>query len=81
MIDAVLIAAADAEHARFNDLAHPMPDARQISPVPHGRGKPGKDAGLLLGATQQQHAGVRRLVAAIEINCELLARNGWQLEG
>jgi hypothetical protein len=81
VIDAVFVAAADPEHARFDDLAQPMADARRIAPVPQRRGKPGKDAGLLLGATQQQHAGVRRLVAAIEIDCEFLGANRWQLEG
>ena len=33
VIDAVFVAAAEAEHARFNDLAHPMPDARRILPI------------------------------------------------
>ena len=81
VIDTVFVAAADAEHARFDDLAQPMADARRIARVPQGSSKPGNDAGLLLGATQQQHAGVRRLVAAIEIDCKFLSSNRWQLEG
>src|SRR5680860_665059 len=81
VIDAVFVAAADAEDARGDDLAQPMADARRIAPVPQGSSKPGNDAGLFLGAAQQQHAGVRRLVAAIEIDCEFLGANRWQLEG
>jgi hypothetical protein len=81
VIDAVFVAAADAEDARGDDLAQPMADARRIAPVAHGRRKPGNDAGLLLGAAQQQHAGVRRLVAAIEIDCEFLRSNCWHVEG
>jgi hypothetical protein len=81
VIDAVFVAAADTEHARLDDLAQPMADARRIAPIAQGCGQPGKHAGLLLGATQQQHAGVRRLVAAIEIDCEFLSSNRWQLKG
>jgi hypothetical protein len=35
---------------------------------------------LALGLTQQQQTAVRGLAAALEINCELLAMNGWQVE-
>ena len=42
---------------------------------------PRDDAHLLLGRPEQQHPRVRGLVAAVESNCELLARNGWHIEG
>jgi len=48
-----------------------MPDPRLIAPVGQRRRDPLDDADLLLGRTQQQDTRVRRLVAAIEINCEL----------
>jgi hypothetical protein len=41
----------------------------------------GDAANFLLGRTQRENACVRRLVAAIEINRELLPRNGWPIEG
>ena len=73
--------AADAEHARTDDLDCPVRDAIGVATVGQGRRQPGDHAGLLLGRPQQQEACVARLVAAIEINCELLARDGWQIEG
>ena len=33
------------------------------------------------GLPQQQKAGVRGLVAAVKIDCEFLAADGWQIEG
>ena len=36
---------------------------------------------FLLGRPEQQHARIRRLIAAVEINCELLPRDGWKIEG
>ncbi len=81
VIDAVLIAAADAEHARADDLAQRMANARGIAPVGQRRGEPGDDADLLLGRPQRQQAAVRGLVAAIEIDCEFLGTDGWQIEG
>ncbi len=53
---------------------------RCISLARQGLSKSGNDAGLLLGATQHQKARVGRLVAAIEIDCEFLGSNRWQVE-
>ena len=74
-------AAADAEHAGPNDLIEAMTDARRIAPICQRCRHPLDDADPLLGGPQQQYARVRRLIAAVEINCELLARDGWQVEG
>lgn len=46
----------------------------------HCQGKSLADAEALLGLTEQQGAAVGRLVAAVEIDCELLAGDGWQVE-
>ena len=80
VIDAVFVAAADAEHARRDDLGQTMPDARRITSIRPCRRHARADADLLLGATQEQHTGIRRLIAAIEIDCEFLARHSWQVE-
>ena len=81
VIDGVFPAAADAEYARGHNLGEAMPDAGWIAPVRQCRRQPRDDAGLLLRRPQQQYARIRRLVTAVEINCELLARDGWQIEG
>ncbi len=81
VIDAIFVAAADGEHARFDDLTQPVTNAKRITPVPQGSGKPGNDARLLLGATQQQQPRVRRLVAAVEVHREFLTANRWQIKG
>ena len=38
------------------------------------------NAELLFGRSQQQQPAVGRLIAAVKINCELLAGDGWQVE-
>ena len=81
VIDAVLVTTTDAEHAGADDLAQAMAHARLVAPV-RQRGRQARDdADLLLRRPQQQHTGVRRLVAAVEINCELLAPDGRQIKG
>jgi len=81
VVDAVLVAAADADDARADDLAQLMDEARRVAPVAQSRCHPRDDAEPLLGSPEQQHAGVRRLVATVEIDCELLPGDGWQIEG
>ena len=81
VINTVLVAAAEAEHAGCDDLGQLMFDARRIAPIGQRCGHAVDDANLLLGRAQQQHARIQRLIAAIEINCELLAANRWQVEG
>ena len=81
VIDAVLIAAANAEDARANNITQTVANAQAIAPIGQRRGEPADDADLLLSGTQRQKAAVRRLVAAVEIDCELLGTDGWQSEG
>jgi hypothetical protein len=52
----------------------------RVATIGEAVGEPGADAAGALGLAQQQQAAVRGLVAALEINCELLAMNGWQVE-
>lgn len=52
--------------------------AALIAAGEHGLGQPPDDAELALRLAQQQQAGVGRLGTAREIDCELLAAEGWQ---
>ncbi len=81
VVDRVFVAAADGEHACGNDPGHAMPDARRITPAGHRVREPLAHAGLFLRRPRQQQPGVRRLIAAVEIDCEFLGANGWQAEG
>ena len=58
-----------------------MANAALIAVVGHGVGEPPAYAELALRLAQQQQTGVGRLVAARKIDCELLAADGWQVEG
>jgi hypothetical protein len=58
-----------------------VPDAIRIAAIRHRIGKPPAHAELALRLSQQQQARIGRLVAAIKIDCEFLAANGWQVEG
>ena len=80
LVDAISVAASDAEHARCDDLEELVGDARRVASIRQGLSDPADDADLLLGRPQQQHARIRRLIAAVEIDCEFLARDGWQIK-
>lgn len=81
VIDPVLIAAADAIDALGDHLTKLVMHPCRIAPVRQRSSQPRDDAGPLLGRPQQQQACVRGLVAPVEGNCELLALDGWQIEG
>jgi hypothetical protein len=52
-----------------------------VAPIRHRIRQPLTDPKLPLGLTQQQETSIRGLVATVEINCEFLAMNGWQIKG
>ena len=80
-IVAVLVTAGDGQNARADEFEHGVAHARRVAAIPHGIGQPRAHADLLLGAAQQQQPRIGRLVAAVEIDCEILTRHGWQIEG
>ena len=80
-IVAVLVTAGDGQHARADELEHVVAHTRRIAAIPHGIGKARTDPDLLLGTAQQQQPRIGRLVATVEIDCEFLACDGWQIEG
>src|SRR5258708_34283426 len=77
---AVLVAAGDGEGARRDQLDHLMPDAALVAPIGHGVGESPAHAEPPFSLAQQEQTTVGRLIAALEINCELLALDGWQVE-
>ena len=79
--DAILVAATDGHGAGRDTFGHGMPDPGRVTPAGHRTGQPPADAGLLPGLPQQPETGAGGLVAAIEINCELLADGGWRIKG
>ena len=81
MIDRIFPAAANAEHARADDLGQAVTNARLVAPVRQCGRQPRDDADLRLGGPEQQDARIGRLVAAVEIDCEFLSPHGWQIEG
>ncbi len=81
MIDAVFVAATDTEHAGGDDLGHAVANARGIAAIVHSPGQARDDADLHFGQPQHQQTRVGGLIAAVEIDCEFLASNRWQIEG
>jgi hypothetical protein len=77
---AILVAAADGEGARRDQLDHLVPDAALVAQIGHGVGEPRTHAEPPLRLAQQEQTAVGGLIAALEINCELLALDGWQVE-
>jgi hypothetical protein len=59
-------------------LITPLQDAVGIAAVRHRSGEPPANAKPALSLPQQQQARVGGLIAAVEINCEVLAADGWQ---
>jgi hypothetical protein len=58
-----------------------MGDPGWIAPIKEAASEPHTDAKCAFGLAQQEQATVRGLAAAIEIDCELLAADGWKIEG
>jgi hypothetical protein len=81
VVDGVLVSAGDCHGASGHDIEHLMQDAARVATVPHRRGEPPAHAEPALSLAQQQQARVRGRVAAVEIHCEFLAADGWQIEG
>ena len=76
----VLVPAADREHTRLQQIDQRVVDAGRIAPVADSAGQPTGNPEAALGRPQQQQTAVRGLVAAVEIDCEFLTRDGWQIE-
>jgi hypothetical protein len=70
-------AIADTRHQH---LMHRMQDAVRIAAVRNGSRKPPADTKLELRLAQQQQPGIGGLVAPVEIYCDFLAVNTWQVE-
>jgi hypothetical protein len=79
-VDRILVSARDRRHALHHHLEHLMQNAVRIAAIRHRRRKPPAHTKLALRLAQQQQAGIGGLGAAVEIYCEFLAVDGWQVE-
>jgi hypothetical protein len=80
-VDGILVTAGDRRGARHHHLEHLVSDAARIAAIRHRSGKSSAHPGLALRLPQQQQTGVRGLVATLQIHCECLASDRWQVEG
>jgi hypothetical protein len=80
-VDGILVPASDRRGARHHHLEHCVLDAIRIAAIRHRLRKPPAHTKLALRLPQQQQTGIGRLGAAIKIDCEFLAADGWQVEG
>ena len=76
-VDGILVPAGDRRGARHHHLEHRVPDTARIAAIRHRIGEPPAHAKLALRLPQQQQTGIRRLVAAVKIDCEFLALDRW----
>src|SRR5262245_18559803 len=76
----VLIARRDREHPQPKHLLERVLNAFRLAPVADARSKARRQPELLLDTAQHKHAGVRRQLATIEPNAQLLARNRWKFK-
>ena len=72
-VDGILVAAGNRRDARHHHLEHLVPDAARIAAIRHRIGKPPAHPELALRLPQQQQTAIRRLIAAVKIDCEFLA--------
>jgi hypothetical protein len=79
-VDGILVAARDRRDPRHHHLEHLVTDAARIPAIRHRISKPPANPELALRLPQQQQ-GLRGLIAAVKIHCELLAPDKWQVEG
>ena len=77
----IFIAAGDRRDTCHHHFEHRVSDAVCIAAIGHRVGKSPAHTERALLFSQQQQAAVGGLVAAVEINCELLAADRWKIEG
>jgi len=77
----VLVARRDREHPQPQHFLQAVADAFRVAPIRDAPRQPRCDSQPPLHLAQQQHAGIRRHLPAVESHAHLLSRNRWQLEG
>jgi hypothetical protein len=77
----IFIAAGDRRDTRHHHFEHRVSDAVCIAAIGHRVGKSPAYTERALFFSQQQEPATGGLVAAVKINCELLAADRWKIEG
>jgi hypothetical protein len=80
-VDRILVPARDRRRTGHKHLEHLMQDAGRITAIRHRRRKPLAHTNLAFRRPKKQQAAIGGLGAAVEIYCEFLTANGWQIEG
>ena len=80
-VDSILVAAGDRRHPRHQHFEHRVSDTSLIATIGHRLRKPPAHTERALRLAQQQQAAIGRLIAALKINCEFLAADGWKAKG
>ena len=79
-VDGILVAARNRRDPRHHHLEHLVLDAARVAPIRHRSSKPRAHPKPALRLSQQQQATIRRLIAAVKINCEFLASDRWKVK-
>ena len=79
-VDGILVAARNRRDPRHHHFEHLVLDAARVASIRHCSGKPCAHPKPALRLSQQQQAAIRRLIAAVKINCEFLASDRWKVE-
>jgi hypothetical protein len=72
-VDGVLVAARNRRGPCHHHFEHLVLDAARVAPIRHRGGKSRTNPKPAFRLSQQQEATIRRLIAAVKINCEFLA--------
>ena len=79
-VDSVLVAARNRHDPRHHHFEHLVLDAARVASIRHCSGKPCAHPKPAFRLSQQQKAAIRRLIAAVKINCEFLASDRWKVK-
>jgi len=74
-VDSVLVAGADHQQPKPDDIRQAVSDLIGRAPVRHAGGEPIGDAKALVDLAQRQNAAIRRQQAAVKLDLDALARN------
>jgi hypothetical protein len=78
---AIFIATGDRRDTCHHHFEHRVSDTVWIAAIRHRIGKAAAHTERALPFSQQQQPAIGGLVAAVKINCELLAADRWKVEG
>ena len=79
-VDGILVAAGNRRDPRHHHFEHLVLDPARVAAIRHRSRKPRAYTKSALRLSQQQQTTIRRLIAAVKINCEFLALHRWKVK-